>query len=64
MSDDTLAREVGREDLDECWCCGGLHDSVKALCPDCDDAGCTHFGGECQSDHQPVVSDGGNGVSR
>lgn len=54
---------IGREDLDECWCCGGLHDSLGALCPSCDDAGCTHFGGECQSDHKPALPDGGQDPS-
>lgn len=45
--------------LKECWCCGGLHDSIGSLCPDCSDAGCSRFSDSCRSDHQPVVSDGG-----
>ena len=53
------AKVVSRDDLDECWCCGGLHDTVRALCPDCDEAGCQHFGGQCLSDHKPVIQDGG-----
>lgn len=53
------AKVASRDDLDECWCCGGLHDSVRALCADCDETGCQHFGGECQSDHKPVLADGG-----
>jgi len=51
--------EVGRDDLDECWCCAGLHDGVGSLCPSCDDAGCQHFGDECDSDHKPVLPNGG-----
>ena len=52
--------ESGSEnsDCDECWCCGGLHDSLGLLCPDCDDWGCQYFSEECQSDHKPVFSDG------
>jgi len=42
-------------DVDECCCCGSLHDSFRALCPACNDAGCKHFGGECKSDHKPVL---------
>jgi len=51
---------IERSDCDECWCCGGLHDSRGLLCPDCDDWGCPYFGGECESDHKPVFPDGGN----
>lgn len=50
---------IGRDDLDECWCCGGLHDSFGSLCPSCDDAGCNRFSDECDSDHKPVLPDGG-----
>ena len=50
-------------DLDECWCCGCLHDSRGLLCPDCDDWGCPYFGGECQSGHNPVLPDGGNAAN-
>lgn len=63
MPREGYADDIGREDLDECWCCGGLHDSLGALCPNCDDAGCTHFGGECQSDHKPALHDGGQAMS-
>jgi hypothetical protein len=52
-------RRIGQDDLDECWCCGGLHDGLGLLCPDCDDAGCQYFDGECKSDHKPVLPDGG-----
>jgi len=52
--------EIELSDCDECWCCGGLHDSRGLLCPDCDDWGCPYFGGECESDHKPVRPDGGN----
>jgi len=48
-------RSVSRDDLDECWCCGGLHDSAAALCPDCQAADCKHFYDECLSDHTPVA---------
>lgn len=48
-----------RSDLEECWCCDGLHAAVGKLCPACDDAGCSRFGGECQADHEPVRDDGG-----
>lgn len=50
---------IGRDDLEECWCCGSLHDALGKLCPSCDDAGCKHFGGECESGHKPVLPDGG-----
>lgn len=46
---------VTADGLSECWCCGSLHDAIGGLCPGCDDAGCKHFGGECQSDHIPVT---------
>jgi len=58
-----LGDGIQRSDLDECWCCGGLHDSRGLLCPDCDDWGCPYFGGECESDHKPVLPDGGNATS-
>jgi len=54
---------IERDDLDKCWCCDGLHDSLGCLCPDCDEAGCQHFGGVCRSDHKPVVPDGGNAAN-
>lgn len=41
------------DDLSECWCCGGMTES-PSLCPGCQDAGCSRFGGECKSDHIPV----------
>lgn len=47
-----MTDSINIDDLRECWCCGGL--SERALCPDCSDAGCTHFGDECKSDHLPV----------
>jgi hypothetical protein len=46
-------------DLDECWCCDGLHDSPHFRCPDCREAGCDHFGGGCQVDHERGRPDGG-----
>lgn len=49
---------VSRDDLEECWCCGGLHDSYRTLCPDCHEAGCSRFDDGCESDHQPVIADG------
>lgn len=54
-----MTGSVHADDLEECWCCGGLHDSVGTLCPSCDDAGCSRFDEECASDHQPVLPDGG-----
>jgi len=42
------------DDLDECWCCDGLHDAPGLLCPSCDEAGCQYFDSECRSDHNPV----------
>lgn len=50
---------VGPDDLDECWCCGGLHDSFGGLCPNCAEAGCNRFTDGCDSDHKPVMPDGG-----
>jgi len=49
---------IGRDDLDECWCCNGLHDSLGTLCPDCGEAGCNRFDDKCMSDHKPVLTDG------
>ena len=50
---------VSRDDLKECWCCDGLHDSPGTLCPDCDNAGCNRFEDGCESDHKPALADGG-----
>lgn len=50
---------ITSDDMDECWCCSGLHDSPGTLCPDCDDAGCNRFSDDCKSDHQPAMADGG-----
>lgn len=50
---------IARQDLKECWCCGGLHDSIGTLCPDCDKADCNRFTDDCSSDHLPVLPDGG-----
>lgn len=58
MTDD--GRSIGRSDLEECWCCEGLHDAPGKRCPPCREAGCPHFGGECRSDHEPVLPDGGD----
>lgn len=55
---------VTRDELRECWCCSGLHDHFgSTLCPDCVDAGCGRFSDECESDHDPVLADGGEEVS-
>ena len=48
---------VGIDDLSECWCCGGLHDAIGTLCPDCSDAGCNRFDDGCESDHKPATAD-------
>jgi hypothetical protein len=48
---------VSRDDLEECWCCGGLHDTHGTLCPNCDDADCNRFTPECDSEHKPVLPD-------
>lgn len=50
---------ISQDDLKECWCCGGLHDSYRTLCPNCHEAGCSRFEDGCESDHQPVLADGG-----
>lgn len=50
---------VSRDDLKECWCCDGLHDSPGTLCPNCSDAGCNRFTDGCESDHKPALPDGG-----
>lgn len=47
-------RSIVREDLRECWCCGGLTDQ-PSLCSACADAGCNRFTDTCDSDHQPVI---------
>lgn len=59
MTGESSSGGVGRDDLDECWCCDGLHDGPGLLCPSCDDAGCQYFDGECRSGHKPVLPDGG-----
>lgn len=45
---------VSRDDLKECWCCGGLHDTLGTLCPPCYEAQCNRFTDDCNSDHKPV----------
>lgn len=49
---------VSVDDLEECWCCGSLHDSFGGLCPSCDDANCNRFTDECKSGHIPVSNVG------
>ncbi|UIP01726.1 hypothetical protein Hbl1158_16865 (plasmid) [Halobaculum sp. CBA1158] len=63
MSSDDHNAAVGRDDLSECWCCSGLHDTFGTLCPNCDDAGCNRFTDECESDHKPVLADGAGSES-
>ena len=50
---------VSRDDLKECWCCDGLHDSPGTLCPNCSHAGCNRFTDGCESDHKPALPDSG-----
>lgn len=51
---------ISREDLTECWCCGGLTER-PSLCAPCDEAGCSRFSGECEADHIPVTDGGIDG---
>jgi hypothetical protein len=50
---------ISRDDLKECWCCDGLHNSPGTLCPTCSNVGCNRFTDGCESDHEPALPDGG-----